>query len=192
MTRQYHRFLLVLIAATFVHGELHAQTITSPANPGVPQDPQAMTAAMDAAKAAAARPGDDALSCEQLQEEFGAAANDPAMQAKVQAGGEQAQKDMAAMEQAQSQIANQTATTVAGSVVPGASMGAMAATAANAEAAKARGAEHMQSRMAQSTEMMATLPTLMRGQRLMELAVAKKCDWATGIDPGTGAVKPAE
>jgi hypothetical protein len=191
MARQFHRFSLILIAAIFLHGELHAQTTTSPANPGVPQDPQAITAAMEAAKAAAARPGDDALSCEQLQEELGAAATDPAIQAKVQTAGEQAQKDMAAMEQAQSEIANQTATTVAGSLVPGASMGAMAATAANAEAAKARGAEHMKSRMAQGTEMMAALPALMRGQRLMELAVAKKCDWAAGIDPGTGAVKPA-
>jgi hypothetical protein len=155
-------------------------------------DPQAMVKAMEDARAAASRPGDENLTCEQLQEEFIAAAMDPALQAKVQAAGAQAEKDMAAMENAQAEIAAQTATTVAGSVVPGASMGAMAATAANAEAAKARGTERLQSRMAQAANMTAALPALMRGERLMQLAVAKKCEWAEGIDPGAMTTKSTE
>jgi hypothetical protein len=166
----------IALGATLLAGAtLHAQTV-----PGMP-DPAAMQKAMEQAQANASQPGDDALSCEQLQEQFVATAKDPALQAHVETAGAAARRDMAAMEKAQAEIAAQTATTVAGSVVPGASMGAMAATAANAEAAKARGAERMQSKMAQTGQMMASMPALMRGQRLMELAVAKKCDWAEGI-----------
>jgi hypothetical protein len=180
------------VAIALASAATYAQTTPSATPQSGMPDPKEMMAVMEAAKAAASRPDDDALSCEQLQEQFMATAQDPAVQEKVQAMGAQAQKDMAAMEQAQAEIASQTATTVAGSLVPGASMGAMAATAANAEAAKARGTERMQSRMAQGAEMMAALPAMMRGQRLMELGVAKKCDWAEGIDPASGAVKPGE
>jgi hypothetical protein len=189
MTRRSIVLPLIACATTLFHVELNAQSVAPPSSPGMPQE---MMAAYEAAKASAIRPGDDALGCDQLQEEFAATANDPTIQAKVQVAGEQAQKDMAVVEQAQTEIAKQTATTVAGSLVPGASMGAMAATAANAEAAKARGAERMQSRIAQGAQMTAALPALMRGQRLMELAVSKKCEWAEGIDPASGAVRPAE
>jgi hypothetical protein len=165
----------VLTFALLATCNAHAQAVT-----GAP-DPAAMQKAMEEAQASVSQPGDDELTCEQLQEQFIATAKDPALQAHIETAGAAAQRDMAAMEKAQAEIAAQTATTVAGSVVPGASMGAMAATAANAEAAKARGAERMQSKVAQSGQMMASLPALMRGQRLMELAVAKKCEWAEGI-----------
>jgi hypothetical protein len=32
-----------------------------------------------------------------------------------------------------------------------------------------------------STQMMAFMPKLMRGQRLIEVATVGKCDWATGV-----------
>jgi hypothetical protein len=171
---------ILFAVALLANAAAHAQTVT-----GMP-DPAAMQKAMEDAMAGASQPGDDALTCEQLQEQFVASAQNPALQEHVETAGAAAQRDMAAMEKAQAEIASQTATTVVGSVVPGASMGAMAATAANAEAAKARGAERMQSRMAQTSQMMASLPALMRGQRLMELAVAKECEWAEGIT-GTAA-----
>lgn len=177
---------LSAVALALAGSPLHAQI--SPSSP----DMQGMLKAMEQAQAAASRPGDDDLSCEKLLEELGATTSDPTLQAGIQAAGEQAQKDQAAVEQAQAEIASQTATTVIGSLVPGASMGAMAATAANAEAAKARGADRVQSHAAMGAQMTEALPAMMRGQRLIELAVARKCEWAEDIDPAALAAKPAE
>jgi hypothetical protein len=151
---------------------------------GGPHDAEAMRKAMEAAQAAASRPGDDQFDCDQLQQEFAATTTDPALHAQIQAAGAQAQADMAAMGgPANAEVARQTATTAAGSLVPGARMPALAATAANAEAAKARGAERIESRMAQAGQMSAMLPNMMRGQRLVELATARQCAWAAGAIP---------
>lgn len=179
---------IALVAALIPAVTAFAQAVA----PGNAQDFESMRKAMEAAQASASRPGDEDLTCEQLQEELAATANDPALQAHIQEAGAQAQKDMEVMEQAQKEIASQTATTVAGSLVPGASMGAMAATAANAEAAKARGADHMASRMAQAGQITALMPTLMRGERVIQLAVSRKCEWAADIDPTAAAAKPSE
>ena len=54
------------------------------------------------------------------------------------------------------------------------------ASAAENQAKVAQGAARMQSRMAQGMQMMAFMPKLMRGQRLIELGTALKCEWATG------------
>jgi len=35
--------------------------------------------------------------------------------------------------------------------------------------------------MAEEQQMMAFMPMLMRGQRLMELAIVRKYEWATGL-----------
>lgn len=53
------------------------------------------------------------------------------------------------------------------------------------ETAQARPISRLQSRMAEGQQMMAFRPKLMRGQRLIELATARKCEWATGV--GTAA-----
>ena len=150
---------------------VHAPPPQAPA--AMPQEYQSMVNAMLAAQTGASRPGDDDLTCEQLQEEFSATTADPELHEHAQAAGAEAQKDVASVEQAQAEIASQTATTVVGSLVPGASMGAMAATAANAEAATTRGAQRMQSRTAQAGHIVAMMPTLMRGERIMQLAAAK-------------------
>jgi len=42
----------------------------------------------------------------------------------------------------------------------------------------------MQSKMADAQQMMVFMPKLMRGQRLIELAMVRKCEWVTGL--GTG------
>lgn len=52
------------------------------------------------------------------------------------------------------------------------------------QAKVAQGAARLQSRMAEGQQMMAFMPKLMRGQRLIELATARKCEWTTGV--GTG------
>jgi hypothetical protein len=69
-------------------------------------------------------------------------------------------------------------------MVPGAAMGHMMASAAENQAKAAQGAARMQSKMADAQQMMVFMPKLMRGQRLIELAMVRKCEWVTGL--GTG------
>ena len=148
--------------------------------PGSLQDYEAMAKAMEKAQADANQPGDERLSCDQLQQQLVAVAQDPAFQSHVKAMGIAAEKDMAQMQVAQSEIAAKTAATAIASMVPGAAMGHMAASAAENQAKVAQGAARMQERMGQGQQMMAFMPKLMRGQRLIELGTARKCEWATG------------
>ncbi|HXS30603.1 MAG TPA: hypothetical protein VN755_07195, partial [Steroidobacteraceae bacterium] len=102
----------------------------------------------------------------------------------VKAAGDAAQKDMAQMQAAQSEIPAKTAATVIASMVPGAAMGHMMASAAENQAKAAQGAARVQSRMADAQQMMAFMPQLMRGQRLIELATVRKCEWTAGLGAG--------
>lgn len=149
--------------------------------PGVPHDYQAMMKAMERAQAEADQPGDQQLTCTQLQEQLVGIAQDPAFLAHVKSMGIAAEKDMAQMQVAQSEIAAKSAATIIASTVPGAAMGHMTASAAENQAKIAQGAARMQSKMADAQQMMAFMPKMMRGQRLIELATARKCEWATGV-----------
>jgi hypothetical protein len=148
------------------------------------QDYEAMAKAMEKAQAEANKPGDEKLTCDQLQQQLVAIAQDPAYLAYVQAAGVAAQKDMAQMQVPASEIAAKTAATMAASMVPGAAMGQMMASAAENQAKAAQSAARVQSRMDQGQQMMAFMPMLMRGQRLVELAAVRKCDWIAGLGAG--------
>ena len=152
--------------------------------PSGAQDYEAMAKAMEKAQAEASKPGDEKLTCDQLQQQLVAIAQDPAYLAYVQAAGIQAQKDMAQMQVPQSEIAAKTAATMAASMVPGAAMGQMMASAAENQAKAAQSAARVQSRMDQGQQMMAFMPMLMRGQRLVELAAVRKCEWLAGLGAG--------
>jgi hypothetical protein len=149
--------------------------------PGGPQDYQAMMKAMEKAQAESNRPGDEKLTCDELQQQLVAIAQDPAFVAHVQAAGAEAVKDMAQMQASQNEIAAKTAATVIASMVPGAAMGQMVASAAENQVKAAQSAARVQSRMAEGQQMMAFMPQLLRGQRLVELAMVRQCEWATGI-----------
>ena len=150
------------------------------APPGVPQDYQAMMQAVERAQAEANQPGDAQLTCTQLQEQLVAIAQDPAFLSYVKSAGAAAEKDMAQMQAAESEIAAKSAATFIASTVPGAAMGHMTASAAENQAKIAQGAARMQSRIADAQQMMAFMPKMMRGQRLVELATARECEWAAG------------
>jgi len=111
----------VALLAAYALG--YAQTMP----PGGAQDYEAMAKSMEKAQAEANKPGDERLTCDQLQQQLVAIAQDPAYLAYVQAAGIQAQKDMAQMQVPQSEIAAKTAATMAASMVPGAAMGQMTA-----------------------------------------------------------------
>ena len=172
--------MALLTACTLSYG----QTVT----PGGMRDYQAMMNAMEKAQAEANQPGDQRLSCTQLQEQLAAIAQDPAYLAYVKAAGIAAEKDMAQMEVSKDEIAAKTAATVIASMSPAAAMSHMTASAAENQAKVAQGAARMQSRMADAQQMMAFMPKLMRGQRLIELAMASKCEWVAGLGMGVPPV----
>jgi hypothetical protein len=144
-------------------------------------DYQAMAKGMESAQAGADRPGDQNLTCDELQEQVIAVARDPAFLARVEASGAQAEKDAAQTQIGKGEITARSAATMIASMVPGAAMGHMVASAAENQAKGAEAQARMQSRMAEGQEMMAFMPQLMRGQRLIELAAARKCEWAADI-----------
>lgn len=144
----------------------------------VAQDPQAMMQAMERAQAAASKPGDDKLTCDQLEEQVIAVAQDPALREHIAAAGASAQKDQAAMDAAKGKVAVQAIRTAFMSIVPGGAMPGMMSAQAGAQAQGAQAASRVQSRMADGPKMMALMPTLMRGQRVIELGAAKGCEWA--------------
>jgi hypothetical protein len=150
--------------------------------PGAPHDYESIVKSMEKAQADASQPGDEQLTCPQLQEQLVVIAQDPAFVAHVKAAGIAAEQDIAQMQVSQGEIAAKSAATIMASTVPGAAMGHMTASAAENQAKVAQGAARLQSRMAQGMQMMAFMPQLMRGQRLIELATARKCEWATGVD----------
>jgi hypothetical protein len=169
---------IVLVMALLTASPLsHGQAVM----PGGVQDYQAMMQAMEKAQAEANQPGDQQLTCEKLQERLVGIAQDPAFLAHVKAAGIAAEQDMAQMQVSKSEIAAKSAATIIASTVPGAAMGHMTASAAENQAKIAQGAARMQAKMAEGQQMMAFMPKLMRGQRLIELATARKCEWATGL-----------
>jgi hypothetical protein len=149
--------------------------------PGAAQDYESIMKSMERAQAEASQPGDERLTCPQLQEQLVVIAQDPAFVAHVKAAGIAAEQDMAQMQVSQGEIAAKSAATIIASTVPGAAMGHMTASAAENQAKVAQGAARMQSRMAQGMQMMAFMPKLMRGQRLIELGTTRKCEWATEV-----------
>lgn len=157
------------------------------------EDPQArmdaMQSAMDQAQIAASHPGDEALTCEQLQTEMVSTINDPAVQARVQGAGARAQNIQNQMQKAQAgmraTMATGMAMGVASAFVPG--MGYVAGAVAQAQMMQqqqqANASQKTMGRMAD--DMSSIMPQMMRGQRLYELAEVQKCAFIQG--PPNGA-----
>lgn len=156
--------------------------------PGGQQDYGAMTKGMETAQLDASQPGDDKLSCDELQEQMLAIAQDPAFLEHVEAAGAAAEKDMAQMQVGKGEVAAKSAATVIAATVPGADMSHMMATAMENQSRAAQGKARREARMAQGQQMMGFMPKLMRGQRLIELGAARKCEWAADIDTGAASL----
>ena len=162
-----HRFISLFLAL-LAAGSAGAQM----------QDYQAMEQALAKAQADASKPGDDKLTCDQLQEQLVAVTQDPQFQAHAETAGADALKQQQAMKAAEGQVAVQKFRTVMMAVMPGAGFPGMASAQAQAQARGAAGMSQMADRMKQTQQMMAMMPLVMRGQRVIELATAKKCEWA--------------
>jgi hypothetical protein len=185
------KILAMGLAALLTSNALQAQTARKPAVPAGMQDPQAMMKAMEDAQSAAKQPGDEKLTCSQLEEKVLAASQDPAFQAHVQAMGSSSQAQMDASQVSKTDRAARTAATAAAATLPGASMGQLLASKAEHQTSIAQGRARQQSMMLQAQEAMRSMPMLMRAQRLLELGVAKRCEWAVGATEDSGATAPA-
>jgi len=80
-------------------------------------------------------------------------------------------------------VATQTALTLFGSLVPGGAGLGLAGTAAMAQSQQIEAAQNIQQRMQQAQEMIGIMPQMMRGQRVIELAQARNCEWAAQTMP---------
>lgn len=160
---------------------------------------QALVEAQAQAEANAVRPGDEELGCEALQAELMAIVQSPEMQGL---GGfaQQAQGDFAAVQEAQAaaeeaarsrpRMFRQMVQGAASGVVPGLGRGAAAAQQAAAAAQAAQMAAQTNANLERAAAIgeqaaLATGPA-MRGQRVMELAHARNCEWIQegGMPPG--------
>jgi hypothetical protein len=139
-----------------------------------------LEATLAAAQAAANRPGDASLNCDALQSELVETANQPAVQSYVARSGAAVQERAAASSAAAASVATQMALTLFSSIVPGGAWVGFGANVAQAEAQRAQSAINIQQHMQQAQEMMAIMPQLMRGQRVIELAQARNCGWLGG------------
>jgi hypothetical protein len=186
--------LILLVVCTLPAFAVHAQGRRGAAEAAA-LEAQLQTAEVQGA-AAAVRPGDEDLTCEQLQAEITAAAQSPELQAGLQPFAEQAQADQAQIEEAQREMTQQPgaprrggffrslAQGAATAVLPN-SVGASAQqAAAMAQAAQMQGqaAENQQRIFDSASGLVGMMGTAQRGQRVLELAEAKKCDWLSG-DP---------
>jgi hypothetical protein len=138
-----------------------------------------MMAAQASAQASAARPEDDAKSCDALQAEMAATMNDPKVQTAIASMGASAQAQQDRMKAAQAgavgNVATSTALGIAGSFIPGLnwfSQGAMMAQQATAVSQMDAANRDRAQMMADITSVM---PQLYRGQHLYDIAARKDC-----------------
>ncbi len=138
-----------------------------------------MQANMAMSQASANRPGDEAMTCDQLQVEMTALFQDPKFRASIDAMGAQAQAQLARQQQAQAgALATGIGAGIAGaaaSVIPG--MGWLSGGFAAAQMASVDSQVKQASResSAMLTNMNDAIPQMMRGERLHTLASGKKC-----------------
>jgi hypothetical protein len=173
--------LALLAGGTLAAGNAAPQAV-APGMLGTPQDYQAMMKAMETAQAEANRPGDEKLGCEELESQFTELMNDPALKARIEAAGAAAQGDMSTVAAAQGAVAASTAASAAASMTPGGQWAALAAAVGQAQAAQAAAAARSGQQAELAKAALEMLPQLLRGERLINLASVKKCEWAAGID----------
>jgi len=153
------------------------------------QQLQKMQLAMADAQAKASRPGDNRMSCAEMQQELEGQMRQPAVRAAAAANGAIAQEKLDELDKAKSEASAQVATQMASNLfmgfasafIPGMGMitgrGQQAQMQAKAAQDQAKAQQNTQDMMKMADNMIAILPQMMRGNHMMELAQAKNCDW---------------
>ncbi len=180
----------VLIAFTLVLSSASPST-AQPVGDGADQTVQRMEANMAAARVQAARPGDDALSCDQIEAEMAATMNDPQVQGAIAANGAAAQAMQAQAGDAQRQAMGMMGAGVAGSIigsfVPGFGYAQQAMMMAQNAGMRARAQQQQDQIMGMGANMDAIMPQLMRGERLYQMAEARQCPFVQNMSSPNAA-----
>jgi len=179
----------LLLASLVVAGVAIPLRAQSPNARQSDQQMQKMQLAMADAQAKASRPGDNRMSCAEMQQELEGQMRQPAVRAAAAANGAIAQEKLDELDKAKSEASAQVATQMASNLfmgfasafMPGMGMiagrGQQAQMQAKAAQDQAKAQQNTQDMMKMADNMIAILPQMMRGNRMMELAQAKNCDW---------------
>jgi len=183
MTKSLALAVSLSVAAAVV---AHAQTVRTPVAPA----PMAMQAdmlkwqsAMVAAQQAAIKPGDEALPCEALHKELVSSMNAPAIQEYAAKTDAAFARELAASQKKGAMTA-ETAAALAASLASGPGMTGMPQLAPGQQMTPQQMQQAMlaqqQASIAYMNQLAPIMPTLMRSQRVTQLAMMKNCAWATG------------
>jgi hypothetical protein len=171
-TNMIRCFVVTVVFA--IAGAAHAQTISTPA--ALQAEMMKLQAEMMKAQAAAARPGDEALSCDVLQKEMVASMDHPAIKAYAAKANADAAKQLAEAEKKSAgkkvPMSPAAAAALAAALSPEAAFTGMAAMPTQAQIAQSQ--QVMFEQMKQQAPLM---PMLLRSQRLAMLAMVKNCGW---------------
>lgn len=126
------------------------------------KNPRDADSQMAAAQAAAIRPGDESLGCAALQKEFLENVKHPAVLSYIEKSGLRTKEDIAKVQATRPAAAAQVMLTTITTRVS------------------------QQLRKQPNNDLMGIMPQLMRGQRVLELAKAGKCEWLQTSGPSTG------
>jgi hypothetical protein len=148
--------------------------------PAAAQDPSQyanLATAYESAQRDAIRNGDEKLDCPALEQQLIEAVTTPAVLDYIAKSGEQAQRDSKQVKPDPTKMTAQAALAAFSSLAPGGAWVGMSAAAAQTQGMQAQTAQNIEQRMRQANEMVTILPQLLRGQRVIELAQTRKCDW---------------
>ena len=179
------RYVLALLLVAIVARPVFSQNSMQPH--------QKMQAAMAQAQSKAIKKGDEKLSCDALLTELMSVTQDPAMQA--------AATKLGAWSKEKQDALNAKAAAAKGEMAVGMTMGlmsslvtafipglsamtggaGMARQQAQATQQQAEAARNVQSIAEMVDVMMPILPNLMRGERVIELAQTRNCEWVQGM-----------
>jgi hypothetical protein len=166
-----------LLAAAVLGAAFATTASAQPSNSDMSATMQRAQAAQAAAQAQASQPGDEALTCDQLQYQLTASMSNPSMGANLASLGAQAQTASDQARQQQQEMAQQAAPNVAASVVtsliPGAGLFHHAPQQSGSSQAQINEAQRQSAQLTNTTNAM--MPEMMRGQRLYQMAQAKQC-----------------
>jgi len=151
--------------------------------PAFAQDYEAMAVQMEQsmadAQAQALRPGDEQLTCEQLETEMATTMQDPQVQAAVAQNGAYGQEQMDQMNalagRARAQMATSMFMGLASAFIPGLGYAQMAQQQMMAAQQQRQAQQHMAQMMEMAQRMQTIMPQMMRGQRIYELGQSKQC-----------------
>jgi hypothetical protein len=138
---------------------------------------QKLSAALEKAQRESVRRGDEKLDCPALEKQLIEQVTAPSVQDFIEKTGEQAAKDQERAKPDAAKMTGQAALTAFSSLAPGGGWASLMASAMQMQGMQAQTAQNVQQGMQRAEEIVKVLPQLLRGQRVIELAQERRCEW---------------